>query len=454
MPYRYILICIAVAILSSEASASPLDKVAEEFRSRFGAATVASVRRIKTGEELVSIRSDSPVIPASCTKLFTTYAALRSLGGEYNFKTELFLSPGGSPVLSVRGRGDPTMTEERAWKIADDLYRAGIRKISGLVLDDSLFIEQRKRTGLNPYEAAQSALPMNFNTVNVRAQLFGGEIVISTSSFVSESVRSQMKVGDSSSITLVENNDGDIVVRGAVLKDGSAIEDNITVKDPTKLFGEIFTGVLRKRGIQLTGGVTIGKVSPALAPFLISKSKDLSQILVDLNRYSSNFIAGQIVYAMGESEEGKFSFQRGLDEIRKNAKEAGVDVLNIADGSGLSRETRTTAASLTKIIAAAANDPGVAPDYFATLPRFGRRGTLRRRSLGLPGEEAVWGKTGYLEGVSCLAGTIPLAQGELAAYAVITNGKLSKNEANEREENFIQSILRALRSPSFSFGSR
>jgi len=432
-------------VLPASAASETLKELEARFSKRFGGTTAISLRNTRTGEELLSIGGSQMMMPASCLKLLTSLAALRVLTGEYTFKTEFFLSSGESPVLTVRGHGDPDLTDENMWKIADDLARMGLGAVNGLILDSSLFVERRPRTGLNPYQAAQGALSVNYNSISVRAQLFRGKIHTTSTLFASNVVNPSFSPGRYGSISLAEDSAGVIQARGVAPNDGDPVEEYITVEDPEKLFGELLRGYLSSRGMKLKGDARTGQVSPSMKPAYVLESKNLAQLLIDLNHNSLNFVANQIVYALGRTPEGRYSFEKGLAVLRRVADEAGVPAaeLQIEDGSGLSREDKTTARALTKIIAAAVRDPATAPDFLASLPRYGRRGTLKHRSLGLAGEDGIWAKTGSLDGVSSVAGTFP-AGGDLVAFAIITNGSVSKSDAIEREDEFVRSAFKLL----------
>ena len=60
------------------------------------------------------------------------------------------------------------------------------------------------------------------------------------------------------------------------------------------------------------------------------------------------------------------------------------------------------------------SDQTITADFQASLSRFGRRGTLKHRVLNFPGEEKIWAKTGTIDGVSYIAGTIELKDTTLA----------------------------------------
>jgi D-alanyl-D-alanine carboxypeptidase/D-alanyl-D-alanine-endopeptidase (penicillin-binding protein 4) len=92
-----------------------------------------------------------------------------------------------------------------------------------------------------------------------------------------------------------------------------------------------------------------------------------------------------------------------------------------ADGSGLDRRDRLSAASLTALLVRAA-DPG-RPELrpvLTGLPVGGFSGTLRERYAGgSPGAGVIRAKTGTLTGVNTLAGTAVTANGRLLAFAFL-----------------------------------
>ena len=482
---RAIVIFFAFALTSiSAASAEIADlcrsEVANEFFSRYRSeelrGTVFSLRAIGTGQELLAAHGDEMMIPASVLKLLTTYAALKELKGEYQFLTEFLFYPAPDSVLVVRGFGDPTMTEERLYEVVDDLARAGIGSIKKVVLDSSAFRAERKRTGINPYQAANTALPLNFNSVNVRGQVVGAKKVFSTTSFYRSPIMAKLAVGDTPSVVF---SDDASTVQMTLPKNGVPVEDNYAVEEPEDFFGQVFLGILKMRGVAIPSavlssgqglnsgqGLISGQVAssgkaPEREPSLriVAKSKELANVLADMNRYSSNFLAEQIAYQLGRDSTGSFfDYERGLAKIAALYKSLGAGSVALADASGLSKENRITASGVTKLIAESVRDREIGPDFEASLSRFGRRGTLKKRSLQGPskvnGEETIWAKTGTVDGVSAIAGTVELRDKTAAAFAIITNGA-SKTESIDRENSLLRAFLRCgLSSPSSRERSR
>ena len=109
------------------------------------------------------------VVPASVQKYATALAALHYLGSQFRFSTEFYMDQNNE--LGIRGHGDPFLVSEEWQKIAEKLSDLpAVPKISqGLFFDTSLFEKNIQIPGikysLNPYDARNGALVVNFNTV-------------------------------------------------------------------------------------------------------------------------------------------------------------------------------------------------------------------------------------------------------------------------------------------------
>ena len=121
------------------------------------------------GNELVAQNTDKPFVPASVTKIVTAWLAMEVLGGDYRFETRFYLDD--KRVLYVRGGGDPFLISEELAPLATELVAAvGKKPITGIVLDASYYPSSLRIPGIvntdEAYNALNSALAVNFNTVN------------------------------------------------------------------------------------------------------------------------------------------------------------------------------------------------------------------------------------------------------------------------------------------------
>ena len=147
------------------------------------------------GRIVQAVRADQPMVPASILKILTAAAALRYLGQGYRFKTEFYLTRQNDLVIA--GRGDPLLVSEEVAAICHRLARQ-INGIGDIILDDSHFASPIVVPGvsrsLNPYDATNGALCVNFNTVKfktVGGQLVSAEPQTPLLPVVTERIRSQ-----------------------------------------------------------------------------------------------------------------------------------------------------------------------------------------------------------------------------------------------------------------------
>jgi D-alanyl-D-alanine carboxypeptidase/D-alanyl-D-alanine-endopeptidase (penicillin-binding protein 4) len=121
------------------------------------------------GNELVAQNVDEPFVPASVAKIVTAWLAMDVLGGNYRFETRFYLDD--KRVLYVRGGGDPFLISEELLPLAKRLVAAiGKKPVTGIVLDASYYPSDLRIAGIEDsnesYNALNSALAVNFNTVN------------------------------------------------------------------------------------------------------------------------------------------------------------------------------------------------------------------------------------------------------------------------------------------------
>jgi len=162
MSSRLFALAFALLLLPAPALAGVKDKVAAMAPS----ALVYVVD--EKGNELITQNTDKPFVPASVTKLVTSWLALEVLGPDYRFETKFYLDK--NRVLYVRGGGDPFLISEELAPLATELVAAiGKEPITGIVLDASYYPSTLRIPGIEDtdeaYNALNSALAVNFNTI-------------------------------------------------------------------------------------------------------------------------------------------------------------------------------------------------------------------------------------------------------------------------------------------------
>lgn len=415
--------------------------IAEAARRSDGKATSGNVRvAVHVREsgvrgELVSIGATRPQAPASNMKLVTSAAALGVLGADWSFRTRFAtdaeLADGRlRGDLVVVASGDPLYGRDEGgsvsgWlrPVARKLHESGVRVIEGdLVLDERGFADPAPAEGWpgasqswQEYCALSAGFTANAGclTVTLRPGAVGGAAQL-TLEPRDHGLPEQLDVRTGARRTalnvVVEGNRGKALVRGSLPADVPEWQKRFAVADPVELFANTLVGTLRDEGITLLGEVVRerGRGARATRELCVLESP-LTEVLVPVNTDSNNPVADQVLKALGQEVSGEGSFAGGARAVRLALLRLGVstDGFVQADGSGLSRDNRVSAAQLTALIEAVlalGAEPAAA--FRRSLAVGGETGTLKDRMRGELTRGRVFAKTGWISGVSALSGIL------------------------------------------------
>lgn len=402
------------------------------------------VKSLGSGKLLYSKNADRLMIPASNMKIITSAAALGILKPSFTFKT-YFRHSGkrkGEIIdgdLVVEGRGDPHLVSEDLWLMVNELQKRGIRRITGdLVLDDSYFDGEtfpsswKTSSTRRAFEAPMSALALNFNsvTINVYPASTKNEKPLAAVdpqtpyiTFVNN-MRSSGKGRSRITIDLKPGKGGgETIVLGGVVRAGSKEKTYYrAVNDPINYFGRTLIGFAKKAGITIDGRVRRGSHDKSLKEIFHHTSRPLYQQLMDMNQYSNNFMAEQLVKTIAAETVGNpGSFEKGLLKVGEYLESLGLpaDRFHLADGSGFSRDNRTSCSVIVGLLERLYTQWEGGPEFITSLARMGREGSVEERMVS--SDKAIRVKTGTLKSVSALSGYYPLPSGDILAFAMIQN---------------------------------
>jgi serine-type D-Ala-D-Ala carboxypeptidase/endopeptidase (penicillin-binding protein 4) len=300
------------------------------------------------GKILYSQNRNSAYTPASIFKIFTSLAAMDTFGIGYRFKT-LFCYDQASGNLYIKGFGDPLLVSEVINEMTKKIIhqikaQAQARTIKDIILDNTYFDSHIRIPGtgdsLNPYDATTGALCANFNTVAFKWDPLAGQ-------FISPEPQTP----------LLPEFLGTIQATGQ--KQGRILLDP---KQRNLYPGLLMKYFLEKKGIPVKGRVKLG-------PFEGTKEKTgtlespftLEQIIQKLLEYSNNFMANQLMLAMGaQRSAAPATLAKGVNALETFANEnfgtpelgmpKGTTRLIISEGSGLSRRNQITPGQMLEIL--------------------------------------------------------------------------------------------------------
>ena len=191
---------------------------------------------------------------------------------------------------------------------------------------------------------------------------------------------------------------------------------------PARYAAERFQVELRRAGVRVRRAARAG-VTPAEAVLLGEWASPRMSVLVrHTNRPSDNYMAETLLKALGADHGGGGSTAAGTEVARREAAELGARP-TMVDGSGLSRQNRTTPRDVVELLTGM--DAGeLAEPMRISLAVAGQSGTLVDRMRGTAAQGRCRAKTGTIDGVSNLAGYCTSRSGARTAFAILMSGSV------------------------------
>jgi D-alanyl-D-alanine carboxypeptidase/D-alanyl-D-alanine-endopeptidase (penicillin-binding protein 4) len=440
--------------------AGPLDREAERLvqGANLGGGSVALyIADLDTGEEIASYRADEQMIPASTMKLLTTGAALRVLGDDFTFRTQLILDESVTPpVLIVRGDGDPALGDPAIFmdenpgttlgvlfdQIAQTLKGAGVESLTGIVIDDRVFDrtythEAWPEDQLNRWYCAQvGGLNFHTNVINVYTQpsSSGAPIIrLEPDAYwvqMEVKAKSNAKARDTAWVSRPTKSN-EFTVHGNV---SARSEIPVAIDTPPLFAGRVLAAALEERGLTIgTDGQSVTdlvRVWEIGDEFVESRTvavitTPLDDVLRRVNTNSYNLYAEALLKRIGhEITSDPGSWENGAAVIRMtlsdNIGPEAAETTVISDGSGMSRENRVTPTTFVKWMRSLARTD-LWESFERSLATPGE-GTLRRRFDGGEIKSRLHAKSGYLTGTYALAGVLEHPRsGQRVAFSIMLN---------------------------------
>ncbi len=435
------------------ASAAPPDRQA--LRTAFdallsqqpltGARAAVEVVSLDDGAVVYSRRADDQLNPASNTKLVTAAAALLRLGPDFRFTTDFLADRaldrrGQLHTLYVKGRGDPTLNTERLYGLAADLWHRGIRQVGEIVLDDTYFDAEKwgpgweQETSDKAYAAPVGALSLNHNAVAIylspgdrpgqraRVELEPDAdcfVLQNNVTTVREDARRKLRPH-----TYAEGERTRVAIDGRLPAKADPVVLYRRVTHPAMYFGHTLRLALKQRGIRVGTRVKLG-AAPASAALIASYDSDeLSDVVRDMNKASSNFIAEMLVKTLGAELKGApGTWPKGIEVTQELLAELGIarGSYQLRNGSGLNDTNRFSAHQMITLLTAVWKRFPVAAEFVSSLGIAARDGTMRLRMEGTDAAGRLRAKTGTLDKVTALSGFVQSLGGERFAFSVLVN---------------------------------
>ena len=455
---------------------------ANEFRSAIPQVVALSLERNQIPKDAVSIavveiepgqagkysaknildwRASQAMNPASTMKLVTTLSGLDILGPKYRWNTNLYtdgLIRQGTLKgnLYLQGTGDPKLVPEELAKLMKELKNLGIQKIDGnLFFDRSAYapsvMEHNTIDGesLRAYNVPPDPLLYAFRTLSFQLgkSRTADFIDISyTPTLSGLKVDNQMQLVDRScdswkngirfNLDLDEgaatNQPFLAQFSGAFPNTCKGVNYNVVALDANTFLTQGFTAAWEQAGgvwAQPPTGKN-GTVPLAARLLLQFEGIALGEDVQDINKYSNNVMARQLLLTLALEKMGKPATTANGDLVIQSwLKQNNLEFssLVIENGSGLSRNEAISAANMNQLLLTARNLP-VSDAFYNSLPIAGTDGTMRNRLMGqlrkflhLKKKPEARIKTGSLADVRAISGYVLSKSGKMYAVTSFIN---------------------------------
>ena len=419
-------------------------------------------------KNILDWRANDPMNPASTMKLLTTLTGLDILGPQYRWRTNIYtdgiIRQGVlKGNLYLQGTGDPKLVPEELAKLMKALQGLGIQKIDGnLFFDRSAYapsvMEHNTIDGesLRAYNVPPDPLLYAFRTLSFQLgkSRTADFIDISYSPLMSQlQIDNQMQLVDrpcdnwKSNLRFnldpeagASNTEGSFKTdqvltaqfSGAFPNTCKGVYYNVVALDANTFLTQGFAAAWEQAGgIWAKAPVGQSATVPIAARLLLQfEGIKLSDDVQDINKYSNNVMARQLLLTLALEKMGKpATTANGELVIQSWLKQMGLDFpgLVIENGSGLSRNEAISAGQMNQILLLARNLPA-SEIFYNSLPLAGTDGTMRnrlmtqlRKFLHLKKKPEVRMKTGSLADVRAISGYVLSKSGKLYAVTSFIN---------------------------------
>lgn len=414
--------------------------------------------------------SHTPLMPASNLKLTTTSASLDRYGPNFKFHTTLLMH--GDDLVLV-GDGDPSFGDAEylkrvGWKPttvyenwAAQLKKLGVKSVRNVIIDDSIFDTDYLQPHWpvtqidHAYVAEVGGLNFDANCIQFiiqptsAGQRVNYTLVPNTRYVTVENScvtgRNEVQLGR-------KPGTNEVIMRGEAPSSApsSLLE---TIHDPPMYGATVLAETIAASGIPVTGEVKRDRTAaaarekgpPADWKVIGVHETPLAVALARANKDSVNLYAESLCKRLGhETTHQSGSWDNGTAAVGAFLKKAGVPEaeFHLDDGSGLSRQDHITPHALIRVLTYDFFSPN--HDAFVnSLSISGTDGTLEDRFRQFPDlRHRVIGKSGFIEGVSCLSGFVRAKDNQWYAFSIMMNGIPYKS--NTLAKSLQEKVIKAL----------
>ena len=443
---KLFILTITMSFLTAQiAGTKDFDNIIKKSQLDETATISVSVKNAKTGKVLYEYNQNKYLHPASALKLFTMAAAYDQLGGDYQYRTQLFKDKNNNIYLKLSG--DPTLTTSDLTNLFKELKSKYKINVNDVVIDPTVIDNSQWGTGwmwdddTSKYLPKYSPFTINGNIINISLKPSKNNTFpeIKNKSDYQITIVNMLKNGDKNNIRIVRQPwiQSDMVYLKGTIKTPLTVQ--LPINQLERNFKTQLQSALKTAKISPKGTIKVAPMQEHTELILEHVSKPLDTIVSKVLKDSNNLYAEMIFKTSG----AKFSDSQGTTA-------AGIDFFNnyykdintktkpvIADGSGASRNDLITADWMTEALNKIYKNNDF--DGFQKLMAKPVEGTLSDRLLNI--SQNVRAKTGTISGVSVLTGYVDAKSNNKYSFAIlIQNYPDSSLDAKKLEDAIVNEI--------------
>lgn len=450
---RLFLSCLFLLTSISARAGEPLIQQLESLVSGLPQGSVYSiqVRDPASGNVLFEKGASRNLVPASVLKVLTATTAYDALGHDFRYHTRIQAQRLPSTRGVIKGAvmlsfsGDPSLKHKDLEELILQLKRKGVASIAGdFWLNGEVFSGYDRAGGVSwddlnvCFAAPAAAMILDRNCFYAWLKPAGkdGELAIieydepDWQLAVDNRIRTRkLDEGEKCAQEVRASSEYEYRLDGCITADSWPLRLAFSVNNVERAVERYLKALLKRHNIRLKGRVIVGRPDMNFPRVLAEhQSEKLPKLLKPVLSDSDNLYSDSILKTVAYQKSGKpGSFASGIESARELLGDKGVGFgsSRLVDGSGLSRYNFISASTLVDVLMVAWSEWGEASPWLNERDR-----------------KEQWFKTGYMSGVSSMAGYVFPEKGRPLVFAVILNGLMPPLPASREEMQAFRKEIR------------
>ncbi|TYR33340.1 peptidase S13 [Sphingobacterium phlebotomi] len=388
-----------------------------------------SLYDIEQNRFLMGSNEDKHFTPASNTKIFTLFTALKNIGD--SIPAIQYIEKGDS--LLFWGTGDPTFLHPKldSGKVYNFLSETDKKLfyVGGIPTEEPFY---RMGWAMEDYEEYYqpeiTPFPIYGNVVTFKAIPWQ---LITIPRFFMDS----MVIGnaDTDRLQIRRKFDENIYFRNSPV-----IPKNFTTQKPFKYSDELCIQLLQDTLQKQVEFIQYPKPAEVKTLFSVATRDVLREMML----VSDNFLAEQLMMVAAMNRYGEFNTAQLRKDMEASYYTYFTDKINLYDGSGLSPYNKVTARSLVELLLMIEQEVTEVDKLRYLFAAGGVEGTLKTAYRLDSGSPFIWAKTGTISGVYCQSGYIQTRGGRNLIFSFLNNNFIGSATPVRKEVARIMTFIR------------